>query len=71
MYRKNGKLIEEKAGGRFKDNMSPAKASQLRTLKITGKLEANKERRQRINDRVTMDYLFKVFRKHKTPQVSP
>lgn len=32
MYRKNGKLIEEKTGSQFKDNMTLAKASHIRTL---------------------------------------
>jgi hypothetical protein len=30
-YRKNGKLIEEKAGRQFKDDMTPAKATRIRT----------------------------------------
>jgi len=65
MYRKNGKLIEEKTGSQFKDNMTPAKASHIRTLKITGRLDPNREHRQKIKEKVTIDYLFDVFREHK------
>ena len=44
-YRKNGKLIEEKAGRQFKDDMTAAKAAKLRTLKIEGDRPTNQERR--------------------------
>jgi integrase len=46
IYRKDGKLIEEKAGRQFKDNMTPAKAATIRALKIKGKLPTNKEKRE-------------------------
>lgn len=64
-YYWDGKPIEEKIGRQFKDNMTPAKASHIRTLKVTGKIESNRERRQKINVRVTIDYLFGIFCKHK------
>jgi integrase len=45
-YRKKGKLIEEKAGRQFQDDMTPARASNLRGLKIEGKQPSNEEKRQ-------------------------
>ena len=48
LYRKNGKLIEEKVGGQFKDNMTPAKASSIRGLRIEGSIPTNNEKRERI-----------------------
>jgi len=44
-YRKKGKLIEEKAGRQFQDDMTPARASNLRGLKIEGKQTSNEEKR--------------------------
>jgi integrase len=45
-YRKNGKLIEEKAGRAGKDSMTDAKASYIRADRIRGKELSNNERRQ-------------------------
>jgi hypothetical protein len=46
-YRKNGKQIEEKVGRQFKDDMTPAKASRLRALRIEGKQLSNEDRRSK------------------------
>ncbi len=46
LYRKDGKLIEEKAGRQFQDNMTPAKAAQIRVQRIQGDLPSNRERRE-------------------------
>lgn len=45
MYRRDGKLIEEKAGRQFQDDMTPAKASGLRAQRIDKKDIPNKEKR--------------------------
>lgn len=45
-YRKDGKQIEEKAGRQFKDNMTPAQAHHIRSLRTKKKESSNKERRQ-------------------------
>ena len=45
-YRKDGKQIEEKAGRQFQDDMTPAKASQIRALRISGDQASNQERRK-------------------------
>jgi integrase len=49
VYRKHGKLIEEKAGRQFKDDMTPARASKIRTQRIEGDLPTNRERREAAN----------------------
>ncbi len=46
LYRKGGKLIEEKAGRQFKDDMTPAKAARIRTQRIEGDQLTNQERRE-------------------------
>ena len=44
-YRKDGKRIQEKAGRQFQDDMTPAKATRLRTNKIEGRELSNAEKR--------------------------
>lgn len=46
MYRKNGKLIEEKAGRQSVDDMTPARAANLRAQRIEGGQLSNKEKRE-------------------------
>ena len=46
IYRRNGKLVEEKAGRQFSDAMTPAKASRIRADRIEGKSPSNRERRE-------------------------
>ena len=45
-YRKNGKLIEEKAGRQFQNDMTPARAAGIRSERIEGKQISNEERRE-------------------------
>ena len=45
-YRRNGKLIEEKAGRQYQDDMTPARAAQKRTRKIQGDTLSNQEIRE-------------------------
>jgi len=45
-YRKNGKLIEEKAGRQFQDDMSPARAAGIRFKRIEGDQLSNNETRK-------------------------
>jgi integrase len=45
-YRKQGKVIEEKAGRQFQDDMTPAKAAGVRAERIEGKAATNRERRE-------------------------
>jgi len=46
-YRKEGKLIEEKAGRQFQDNMTAAKAARIRAERIEGKSLSNKAQREK------------------------
>ena len=46
-YRKNGRLIEEKAGRQFQDNMTPAQAARIRSARIEGDELSNQERRKK------------------------
>jgi integrase len=71
-YRKDGKLIEEKAGRQFQDDMTPARASRIRTQRILGNELSNKERRevkklavQAEASRWTVDRLWKEYKVQK------
>jgi len=44
-YRQNDKLIEEKAGRQFVDNITAATANQIRIMRITGRESSNQQRR--------------------------
>lgn len=44
-YRKGSRLVEEKAGRQFQDDMTPARAANLRTQRIEGNQPSNQERR--------------------------
>lgn len=46
-YRRDGKLIEEKAGRQLQDNITPAKAARIRAERIEGKSLSNKARREK------------------------
>jgi len=46
LYRKEGKLVEEKAGRQFQDKMTAARASNQRAQKIKGLIPTNEERRE-------------------------
>ncbi len=50
VYRKNGKLIEEKAGRQFQDGMTPAKARRMRIDCIQGRRLSRKEMRDTGNE---------------------
>jgi len=49
-YYKNGKRVEEKAGRQFSNNMTPAKANNIRSMRIEGKQLSNNERRAKNNE---------------------
>jgi integrase len=65
MYRRGGKLIEEKAGRQFKDDMTPARAAGIRTKRIEG-ASSNQERREEAKQEVwTLTRLWQDYRAHK------
>src|SRR5208337_1341866 len=45
-YRKAGKMIEEKAGRQFQDDMTPARAAMLRAERVQGKQPSRQEARE-------------------------
>jgi integrase len=45
MYRKDGKLIEEKAGRQFQDDMTPTRASGIRAQRMQGREKTKEESR--------------------------
>jgi len=52
-YRKNGRLVEKKAGGQFRDNMTPAKAARIRAEYMANKRLSNEKIRSgNINENI-------------------
>jgi hypothetical protein len=45
-YRKDGKLIEEKAGRQYQDDMTPARAAGIRAERMEGRQPSNREARK-------------------------
>ena len=45
-YRRDGKMIEEKAGRQFQDDMTPARAAGVRQKRIEGEQASNEEQRE-------------------------
>lgn len=67
MYRKNGKLVEEKAGHQYQNDMTPARASGIRADRIHGKQKTNTEKRKELASKEaewTIDRLWLEYRKH-------
>jgi integrase len=72
-YRKNGKLVEEKVGRQFQDDMTPARANQVRIKRIEGDQLPNRERREpekasRLAEtsKWTIDKLWEEYKSHKS-----
>jgi integrase len=67
-YRRAGKMIEEKAGRQYREDMTAAKAAKLRTLKIEGDRPTNQERRDiqhESKDIWTLNRLWETYKTHK------
>lgn len=60
-YRRDGKLVEEKAG-RASQGMTAARASNLRAAKLDGKKPTNRERRRAEDDRWTVTRLWESYK---------
>ncbi len=66
IYRKDGKLVEEKAGRQRKDDMTPARAASIRVLRIEGKQPTNKEKREiQHQKKWTIVALWKEYKENK------
>jgi len=61
-YRKGGKMIEEKAGRQFQDDMTPARASRIRADRVEGKALSRKEAREAATEiKWTVDRLWREY----------
>lgn len=61
-YRKAGKMIEEKAGRQFDDDMTPARANQIRADRIQGRKPSRKEARKAAAEiKWTVDRLWQEY----------
>lgn len=73
MYRKDGRQVEEKAGRQFQDDMTPAKASLMRTRRIEGNEQTNQEKRTGdIRAHVDLEAVFREYQaeKHHKPSTA-
>jgi len=62
VFKKEGKVLEEKAGRQFKDDMTPAKASGIRSERIEGKRQSRKEIREAAAEiKWTVDRLWQEY----------
>jgi integrase len=75
MYRRYGKLIEEKAGRQHADNMTPAKAAGIRSRRMQGKELSNREKRKAIKAakrseaaKWTVDRLWTKYKAQRSPK---
>jgi integrase len=61
-YRKAGKMIEEKAGRQFQDDMTPARAARIRAERISGKSPSREEARKAAAEiKWTIDRLWQEY----------
>jgi integrase len=63
-YRRNGTLVEEKAGRQHQDSMTPSRASGIRAERIEGRQLSNRERRREAEEqerRPTVDRLWEAY----------
>jgi integrase len=66
MYRRNAKLIEEKAGRQSTDDMTPARASAKRTARIEGKQLSNTSQRNANKGKWTVNRIWEEYKLQKT-----
>lgn len=64
-YRKNGRQIEEKAGRQYQDDMTPARASRIRALRINGDQQSNEEKRKEVRKRKTINDIWDEYKHQK------
>ncbi|HUV50123.1 MAG TPA: site-specific integrase [Anaerolineae bacterium] len=74
VYKKEGKLFEEKAGRQYADDMTPARAAHIRSELIEGKRLTRKAKRKQEHalkeaeaDKLTIQRLFDEYIKGRTP----
>jgi len=71
-YRRKDKMIEEKAGRQYQDDMSPAKAAKIRGMRSDGEDLSNNEKRKRLKaaklaeaGKMTLSRLWKEYEANK------
>lgn len=72
VFKKNGKVFEEKVGRQYADEMTAAKASRKRSARIDGKLQSRKEIREQAKaakiaeaGKMTLSRLWEEYKKNK------
>ncbi|MFC1511620.1 tyrosine-type recombinase/integrase [Candidatus Latescibacterota bacterium] len=60
-YRKDNKMVEEKAGRQYQDDMTPARASMLRASRLNGQSVTNTEKREEIRE-ITLNDIWEEYR---------
>lgn len=73
VFKKDGKVIEEKAGRQYADDMTAAKAARIRAERIEGKRQSNKEKRLATanqGDRVTVNAIWAIYQSHNAGKAS-
>lgn len=62
LFKKDGKLLEEKVGRQFADDMTPARAARIRAERIEGKRQSRKEIREAAAEvKWTVDRLWREY----------
>ena len=64
-YRRDGKMVEEKAGRQSSDDMTPARASKKRTNRIEGKQLSNTAQREEQKGKWTIDRIWEEYKLQK------
>ena len=77
VFKKNGKVFEEKVGRQFADDMTPSRASRFRAARIDGKRKSRKEIRDEVKaakqaeaGKMTIARLWDKYEEHKTESKS-
>lgn len=65
VYRRDGRMIEEKAGRQFKDGMTAARASIIRSERIKGKEPSNKEKREALKAKKEVRTISRLWEEYK------
>jgi len=71
IFKKDGKLFEEKAGSQYRDNMTPARAAGIRGERIDGKRQSRKEIREALKAKKevwTINRLWEEYQKNRNPK---
>ena len=65
-YRRDGKMVEEKAGRQHRDDMTPARAAGIRAARADGKELSNTEKRDKAKEKIwTVDSLMEEYFSHR------